>query len=113
MFLDEMWLKRSWGGEARTVSLLMAIGVAVEGYRAVLGVCEGDKEDAEIWRSFVRWLRERGLSGVRLLVSDKCLGCWRRSQRPIPTPSGRGGYCTSTVTSSRPCRRGSSPGGQR
>jgi len=74
VFLDGMWLKRSWGGEVRNVSVLMAIGVDAEGYREVLGVCEGAKEDAESWRSFVRHLKERGLEGVRLFISDKCLG---------------------------------------
>lgn len=74
VFLDGMWLKRSWGGEVRKVSVLMAIGVDSEGYREVLGVCEGAKEDAESWRNFVRHLKERGLSGVRLFTSDKCLG---------------------------------------
>ena len=74
VFLDGMWLKRSWGGEVRNVSVLMAIGVDGEGYREVLGVCEGAKEDTESWRSFIRHLKERGLSDVRLFISDKCLG---------------------------------------
>jgi len=74
VFLDGMWLNRSWGGEVTNVSVLVAIGVDGEGYREVLGVCEGAKEDTDSWRSFVRHLKERGLSGVRLFVSDKCLG---------------------------------------
>ena len=32
------------------------------------------KEDTESWRNFLRHLKERGLKGVRLLISDKCLG---------------------------------------
>jgi putative transposase len=35
---------------------------------------EGAKEDAESWRAFLRHLKERGLSGVRLVISDQCLG---------------------------------------
>jgi putative transposase len=27
VFLDGLWLKRSWGGEVRNVSVLVAIGV--------------------------------------------------------------------------------------
>jgi transposase-like protein len=38
-------LKRSWAGEVRNVSLLVAIGVNSEGYREILGICEGAKED--------------------------------------------------------------------
>ena len=35
---------------------------------------EGAKEDKESWRGFLRELKERGLTGVRLIISDKCLG---------------------------------------
>jgi transposase-like protein len=74
VYLDGIWLKRTWGGEVKNVAVLMAIGVDQEGYREVLGVAEGTKEDAESWRSFLRHLKERGLAGVKLFVTDKCLG---------------------------------------
>jgi transposase-like protein len=38
-------LKRSWAGEVRNVSLLVAIGVNSEGHREIHGICEGAKED--------------------------------------------------------------------
>ena len=41
VFLDGLWLKRSWGGEVRNVSLLVAIGVNDQGFREVLAVTEG------------------------------------------------------------------------
>lgn len=74
VFLDGIWLKRSWAGEVKNVSVLVALGVDEHGYRQVLGVKEGAKEDKESWMSFLRHLKSRGLSGVRLFVSDKCLG---------------------------------------
>lgn len=74
VYLDGICLKRSWGGEVRNISVLVAIGVGSDGYRQVLGVCEGMKEDKEGWRNFLRHLKERGLRGVRLFISDKCLG---------------------------------------
>ena len=74
VFLDGVWLKRSWGGEVKNVSVLVAVGVDAEGYREVLGVVEGVKEDKDSWTRFLRHLKERGLGGVRLFVSDKCLG---------------------------------------
>ncbi|MBX3355428.1 MAG: IS256 family transposase [Phycisphaeraceae bacterium] len=74
VYLDGIWLKRSWGGEVKSVAVLVAIGVNQEGFREILGVAEGTKEDTESWRSFLRHLKERGLRGVRLVVSDKCLG---------------------------------------
>ncbi|NCX92534.1 MAG: IS256 family transposase [Rhodobacteraceae bacterium] len=74
IFLDGLWLKRSWGGEVRNVSVLVAVGVNEDGYREILGVAEGAKEDKESWRNFLRYLKDRGLKGVNLVVSDKCLG---------------------------------------
>lgn len=74
VYLDGIFLKRSWGGEVRNVSILVAIGVNKEGYREILGVAEGAKEDKAGWSSFLRHLKERGLKGVELFISDKCLG---------------------------------------
>ena len=74
VYLDGLWLKRCWGGELKNVSVLVAIGVNEEGYREILGVAEGTKEDKSSWRNFLRYLKERGLKGPRLIVSDKCLG---------------------------------------
>lgn len=74
VYLDGIWLKRSWGGEVRNISVLIAIGVNSEGFREILGVAEGAKEDKESWQGFLRYLKDRGLSGVRLFISDKSLG---------------------------------------
>ena len=74
VFLDGIWLKRAWGGEMANVAVLVAIAVGRDGYREILGTCEGTKEDKESWRNFLRHLKERGLKGVRLIISDKCLG---------------------------------------
>ena len=77
VYLDGIWLKRSWGGEVSNVSVLVAIGVGKDGFREVLGVAEGAKEDYESWAAFLRHLKSRGLKGVRLAISDKCLGLVR------------------------------------
>ena len=74
VYLDGIVLKRSWGAEVKNVSLLSAIGVDEDGYRRILGVCEGHKEDKAGWHGFLKHLKDRGLQGVRLMVSDACLG---------------------------------------
>jgi transposase-like protein len=74
VYLDGIWLKRSWGGEMRNLAILVAIGVNEEGFREILGVAEGGKEDKECWLGFLRHLKTRGLTGTELFVSDKCLG---------------------------------------
>lgn len=47
VYLDGIWLKRSWGGEVRNISILIALGVTADGFREILGVAEGAKEDKE------------------------------------------------------------------
>jgi putative transposase len=74
VYLDGVVLKRSWAGEVRNISVLVAIGVGTDGYRQILGVAEGEKEDLEGWRGFLRHLKDRGLKGVQLMISDACRG---------------------------------------
>jgi len=74
VYLDGIWLKRSWGGEVRNISILIALGVTADGFREILGVAEGAKEDKESWQGFLRYLKSRGLKGIRLFISDKSLG---------------------------------------
>ncbi len=54
--------------------MLVAVGVNDAGFRDILGGMEGPKEDIEGWRTFLRHLKQRGLKGIRMIVSDKCLG---------------------------------------
>ncbi|HYQ71873.1 MAG TPA: IS256 family transposase [Gammaproteobacteria bacterium] len=74
VYLDGIVLKRSWGGEVKNVSVLAAIGVDQDGFRRVLGAAEGHKEDKTSWLGFLKYLKQRGLKGVRLMISDACLG---------------------------------------
>jgi putative transposase len=53
---------------------LIAIGVSEEGYRHVVAITEGAKEDKEGWSNFLKHRKECGLKGVELFVSDKCPG---------------------------------------
>jgi putative transposase len=52
----------------------VAIGVNQDGYREIIGVAEGMKEDKASWLEFLRWLKGRGLSGTQLFISDRCSG---------------------------------------
>lgn len=74
VYMDGICLKRTWGGRVKNVSVLVAVGVNSGGYREILGVSEGPKEDKSGWESFLSSLKQRGLKGVRLIVSDKCMG---------------------------------------
>lgn len=74
VYVDGIYLKRNWGGEYENVAILVAIGVNEDGYREVIGAMEGMKEDKASWTEFFKWLKSRGLSGVKLVIGDKCLG---------------------------------------
>ena len=74
LYLGGIVLKRSWGGEVKNVLVLEAVAVGQDGYRRILGVVEGHKEDKAGWRFStaqrtgpykVFWLRTTclGLSG--------------------------------------------------
>ena len=74
VYLDGICLKRTWGGEVRNVSVLVAIGVGEDGFRDILGVAEGCKEDKAGWSGFFAHLKQRGLQCPELVISDKCIG---------------------------------------
>ncbi len=74
VYLDGIVLKRTWAEEVRNVSILIAFGVNEQGFREILGAAEGAKEDKSGWSSFLGNLKERGLQGVQLFISDKCMG---------------------------------------
>jgi len=74
VFVDGVYLKRSWGGSYENVSVMVAIGVNGDGDREVIGCAEGFTESKDSWKEFLLWLRGRGLSGVRMVTGDKSLG---------------------------------------
>ncbi len=74
VYLDGISLKRTWGGEVRNVAVLVAVGVGEDGYRDILGVAEGCKEDKAGWSNFLAYLKQRGLKCPELIISDKCIG---------------------------------------
>ncbi len=84
VYLDGVILKRSWAGEVKNISVLIAIGVGTDGFRQILGVAEGEKEDLDGWRAFLCHLKDRGLKGVRLIVSDACRGLVEAAAEVFP-----------------------------
>ena len=92
VYVDGIYLKRCWGGEIQNVSVLVAIGVNKDGFREILGAAEGMKEDRESWLNFFTWLKGRGLAGVRLIISDKCLGMLESI--PVVFPEAKYQRCT-------------------
>lgn len=55
---------------SQKVAVLIAVGVTAEGKRSVLGVSISLAEHEVHWRTFLKSLVERGLSGLPLVISD-------------------------------------------
>ncbi len=70
VFLDATYVKARVGGRVLARAVVIATGVTRAGDREVLGCDVGDSEDGAFWTAFLRSLRARGLSGVRLVISD-------------------------------------------
>ena len=77
VFLDATYCKARVGGDkygkgARVASqaVVIATGVSADGRREVLGCAVGDSETADFWTEFLLTLRDRGLGGTQLVISD-------------------------------------------
>lgn len=74
LWLDARYEKVRENGRVRSMALVVAYGVNGEGQRSVLGVDIDIAESQEAWTGFLKGLRARGLSGVRLVISDASEG---------------------------------------
>jgi transposase-like protein len=70
VLVDALVIRVRKDGRVRQSSLLIATGVNAEGFREILGFLLGDKESEASWSAFFQSLKQRGLSGVDLVVSD-------------------------------------------
>ena len=84
LYLDGIFMKRTCAGEVRNVSLLVASAVNSESFLAILGICEGAEVDKSGWSAFLRHLVDRGLKGVRLIISHACRGLMESAAEYLP-----------------------------
>jgi putative transposase len=60
---------------------MVAIGINTDGYREILGIMVGDTESETSWSEYFRWLKQRRLRGVDLIISDDHGGLVRAIRR--------------------------------
>ncbi len=70
LYLDATYLKVRWGARVTSMALLACVGVDEEGFREVLAVEVAGSEKGVAYASLLRGLLDRGLKGMRLVVSD-------------------------------------------
>ena len=68
-------------GQVVSKAVVVATGITATGGREVLGLAVGDSEDETFWRAFLTDLKHRGLSGVRLVISDQHAGLVKALRR--------------------------------
>jgi putative transposase len=74
VFLDATYCKARVGHRIVSQAIVVAVGVAADGRREVLGFDVGDSENEDFWTVFLRSLKTRGLGGVKLVMSDAHAG---------------------------------------
>jgi putative transposase len=86
-------------GQIVSRAVVVATGVTADGGREVLGLDVGDSEDETFWTAFLRSLKTRGLSGVRLVISDAHVGLKAAIRKTMSGTSWQRAGCTTCATS--------------
>jgi len=74
LFVDARYEKVRQAGQVRDAAVLVATGITPQGERQVLGVSVSLSEQEVHWKAFLKGLKDRGLNGVKLVVSDDHTG---------------------------------------
>ncbi|MGC8635389.1 MAG: IS256 family transposase [Candidatus Limnocylindrales bacterium] len=86
LWLDAKVVKVRSRGHVYPKALVIAYGVHESGRREVIGLDIGETESEAFWVAFLRSLRERGLAGVRLCISDQHTGLKNAIARILACP---------------------------
>jgi transposase-like protein len=81
LYLDARYEKVREAGQVRDMAVLLATGISPTGERQVLGVSTSLSEHETHWKAFLQGLKDRGMHGVKLVISDdhSGLGAARRA----------------------------------
>ena len=81
LYVDARYEKVREAGQVRDAAVLVASGITPEGERQILGVSVSLSEHETHWKAFLKGLKDRGLNGVKLVISDdhEGLGAARRA----------------------------------
>ena len=84
LYLDATFLDVRWARQVENVSALVAYGIDAEGKRRLLAITIGVQESEESWAELLRQLVDRGLTGIRLVISDAHAGLAGAVRRLLP-----------------------------
>lgn len=84
LIVDARYEKVRESGAIRSHAVLIAIGIDWDGRRQVLGVEMASRESASSWKEFLLSLKQRGLKGVEMVVSDDHAGLKKAIAEVLP-----------------------------
>ena len=84
LIVDARYEKVRESGAIRSRAVLVAIGIDWDGRRQILGVELANRESASSWKEFLAGLKERGLKGVAMVVSDDHAGLRKAIAEVLP-----------------------------
>lgn len=81
LYVDARYEKVREAGQVRDAAVLVASGITLQGERQILGVSVSLSEHETHWKAFLKGLKDRGMHGIRLVISDdhEGLGAARRA----------------------------------
>jgi transposase-like protein len=85
LYLDATYLNGRQGKAQQVTSraAVVAMGVNADGRRELLGLKVGNSETEAFWAEFISHLKERGLDGVKLVISDAHAGLTKAIRRQL------------------------------
>lgn len=81
VWLDATYVHVRENRQVVSKAIVIATGLRADGHREVLGLDVGDSENETFWREFLTTLTDRGLAGVRLVISDAHAGLIKAIRR--------------------------------
>ena len=81
--IDETYFKARDGLHYKNKAIFVVAGIIDDGYQEILGTRLADSEDSLFWEDLFEDLKERGLKGVKLIVSDSHKGIQKAVRKPF------------------------------
>lgn len=80
LLVDATYFKVRQGAQYKTRALLIVTGIREDGLREILGASIAESEDSGYWSALFRSLKDRGLDGVEMVISDAHKGIQKAVQ---------------------------------
>lgn len=88
LLVDATYFKVRCGAQYKNRALLVVVGVREDGLREILGASIAESEDSGYWMTLFRSLKDRGLEGVELVISDAHKGIQKQWNCLLWEPPG-------------------------